>query len=138
VSVIDRVEGRALVFLPMPYRRSRSATVLVTSRRNGTWQGLERTTAMEYSRLGNTGLKVSRIALGCMSYGDPTTPNAHAWALTEDKAQPFFQQAVELGVTFWDTATSINSVPPRRSSVARSPLPPRGDRPRDEGVGKDA
>ena len=59
---------------------------------------------MEYSRLGNTGLKVSRIALGCMSYGDPTTPNAHAWALTEDKAQPFFQQAVELGVTFWDTA----------------------------------
>jgi len=59
---------------------------------------------MEYSRLGNTGLKVSRIALGCMSYGDPTTPNAHPWALTEDKAQPFFRQAVELGVTFWDTA----------------------------------
>jgi len=49
-------------------------------------------------------LKVSRLALGCMSYGDPTTPNAHPWALTEDKAQPFFQQAVELGVTFWDTA----------------------------------
>ena len=59
---------------------------------------------MEYSRLGDTGLKVSRIALGCMSYGDPTTPNAHPWALTEDKAQPFFRQAVELGVTFWDTA----------------------------------
>ena len=59
---------------------------------------------MEYSRLGNTGLKVSRIALGCMSYGDSTTPNAHPWALTEDKAQPFFRQAVELGVTFWDTA----------------------------------
>ena len=59
---------------------------------------------MEYNRLGETGLKVSRIALGCMSYGDPTTPNAHAWALTEEKAQPFFQQAVELGVTFWDTA----------------------------------
>ena len=59
---------------------------------------------MEYSRLGDTGLKVSRIALGCMSYGDSTTPNAHPWALTEDKAQPFFRQAVELGVTFWDTA----------------------------------
>jgi aryl-alcohol dehydrogenase-like predicted oxidoreductase len=59
---------------------------------------------MEYTRLGNTGLKVSRLALGCMSYGDPTTPNAHPWALTEDKAHPFFQQAVELGVTFWDTA----------------------------------
>ena len=39
-----------------------------------------------------------------MSYGDPTTPNAHPWALNEDIAQPFFKQAVELGVTFWDTA----------------------------------
>jgi aryl-alcohol dehydrogenase-like predicted oxidoreductase len=55
---------------------------------------------MEYTRLGTSGLKVSRLALGCMSYGDPTTPNAHLWALTEDLAQPFFQQAVELGVTF--------------------------------------
>src|SRR4029079_139851 len=59
---------------------------------------------VEYVRLGNTGLKVSRLALGCMSYGDPTAPNAHPWALTEDDARPFFQQAVELGVTFWDTA----------------------------------
>ena len=59
---------------------------------------------MECMRLGNTGLKVSRLALGCMSYGDPTTPNAHPWSLVEDEAQPFFQQAVELGVTFWDTA----------------------------------
>ncbi len=38
---------------------------------------------MEYTRLGNTGLTVSRLALGCMSYGDPTTPDAHPWALTE-------------------------------------------------------
>jgi aryl-alcohol dehydrogenase-like predicted oxidoreductase len=59
---------------------------------------------MEYTRLGSTGLKVSRLALGCMSYGDPTTPDAHPRALTEDKAQPFFRQAVDLGVTFWDTA----------------------------------
>ncbi len=59
---------------------------------------------MEYTRLGRTGLKVSRLALGCMSYGDPHTPNAHPWALTEDAAAPFFRQAVELGVTFWDTA----------------------------------
>src|SRR6476660_6743199 len=59
---------------------------------------------MEYTRLGSTGLKVSRLALGCMSYGDPTTPDAHPWALTEDEAQPFFRQAVDLGVTFWDTA----------------------------------
>ncbi|MFG1680777.1 aldo/keto reductase [Nonomuraea sp. NPDC049269] len=59
---------------------------------------------MEYVRLGTTGLRVSRLALGCMSYGDPTIPRAHPWALTEDKAAPFFRQAVELGITFWDTA----------------------------------
>ncbi|MFJ6197348.1 aldo/keto reductase [Micromonospora sp. NPDC092111] len=59
---------------------------------------------MEHTRLGTTGLSVSRLALGCMSYGDPTTPDAHPWALTEDAAQPYFRQAVELGVTFWDTA----------------------------------
>lgn len=59
---------------------------------------------MEYTRLGNTGLKISRLALGCMSYGDPTAPNAHPWALAEDAAAPFFRQAVELGITFWDTA----------------------------------
>jgi 1-deoxyxylulose-5-phosphate synthase len=59
---------------------------------------------MKYVRLGTTGLKVSRLALGCMSYGDPTTPGAHEWSLREDEAQPFFRQAIDLGITFWDTA----------------------------------
>jgi aryl-alcohol dehydrogenase-like predicted oxidoreductase len=59
---------------------------------------------MESVRLGKTGLRVSRIALGCMSYGDPSTPGAHTWALADDDAQPFFRQAIEAGVTFWDTA----------------------------------
>src|SRR5829696_726667 len=59
---------------------------------------------MDHVRLGRTGLKVSRLALGCMSYGDTTTANAHTWALDDDDAQPFFRQAVELGITFWDTA----------------------------------
>jgi 1-deoxyxylulose-5-phosphate synthase len=59
---------------------------------------------MEYTRLGATGLKISRLALGCMSYGDPTTERAHQWALIDEKAQPFFQQAIEFGITFWDTA----------------------------------
>ena len=58
---------------------------------------------MEYTRLGNSGLKVSRIALGCMSFGDPDRGFSE-WSLREDEAQPFFQQAVELGITFWDTA----------------------------------
>ena len=48
---------------------------------------------MEYTRLGNTGLKVSRLALGCMSYGDATAARAHRWALDEDASQPFFRQA---------------------------------------------
>ena len=56
---------------------------------------------MEYRRLGRSGLKVSRIGMGCMSFGNP---GFHAWTLGEEAAQPFFRQAVELGVTFWDTA----------------------------------
>jgi 1-deoxyxylulose-5-phosphate synthase len=58
---------------------------------------------MEYTRLGNSGLKVSRIALGCMSFGD-TARGFNEWSLDEDEAGPFFAQAVELGITFWDTA----------------------------------
>ena len=59
---------------------------------------------MEHTRLGDTGLRISRLALGCMSYGDPATEGAHRWALADDDAQPFFRQAIELGITFWDTA----------------------------------
>jgi aryl-alcohol dehydrogenase-like predicted oxidoreductase len=58
---------------------------------------------MEYTRLGSTGLRVSRIALGCMSYGDASR-GGHPWALGEEDAAPFFRQALELGITFWDTA----------------------------------
>lgn len=58
---------------------------------------------MEYTRLGRTGLRVSRIGLGCMSYG-VAAEGMHQWTLDEDAAAPFFRQAVELGVTFWDTA----------------------------------
>src|SRR3954453_14299414 len=57
---------------------------------------------MEYTRLGSSGLKVSRIALGCMSFGGP--PHHAGWMLDADAAEPVFRQAVELGVTFWDTA----------------------------------
>jgi len=58
---------------------------------------------MEYARLGRSGLKVSRIALGCMSFGDAAR-GFSAWSLSEADSQPFFAQAVELGITFWDTA----------------------------------
>jgi len=58
---------------------------------------------MEYTRLGRSGLTVSRIGLGCMSYGDPHA-GLHNWTLDEEASAPFFRQAAELGVTLWDTA----------------------------------
>jgi len=58
---------------------------------------------MQYVRLGTSGLKVSRIALGCMSFGDPARGFGQ-WTLDEEAAAPLFRQAVELGITFWDTA----------------------------------
>jgi len=58
---------------------------------------------METTRLGTSGLKVSRIALGCMSFGDASRGH-NDWALDDQAAEPIFRQAVELGVTFWDTA----------------------------------
>lgn len=56
---------------------------------------------MDYVNLGRTGLKVSRICLGAMTYGDP---NWRSWVLPETAARPFIQRALELGVNFFDTA----------------------------------
>src|SRR3954463_8832815 len=58
---------------------------------------------MDYVRLGTTGLEVSPICLGCMTYGDPARGN-HAWSLPEDQARPFFAQALDAGINFFDTA----------------------------------
>jgi 1-deoxyxylulose-5-phosphate synthase len=58
---------------------------------------------MEYVRLGRTGLQVSRICLGCMSYGEPDR-GGHPWSLGEQDARPFFRRAIEAGITFFDTA----------------------------------
>ncbi len=56
---------------------------------------------MQYTTLGRTGLTVSRLALGCMSYGDPKW---RSWVLTDDVAQPFFRRAIEAGINFFDTS----------------------------------
>jgi aryl-alcohol dehydrogenase-like predicted oxidoreductase len=56
---------------------------------------------MQYTTLGRSGLTVSRIALGCMSYGNPKW---RAWVLDEAAAQPFFRFALENGINFFDTA----------------------------------
>ncbi|MFD0783235.1 aldo/keto reductase [Micromonospora azadirachtae] len=58
---------------------------------------------MQYVRLGSTGLEVSRICLGAMSYGDPERGN-HAWSLPEDQSRPFIRQALDAGINFFDTA----------------------------------
>ncbi|MEQ1755553.1 MAG: aldo/keto reductase [Micropepsaceae bacterium] len=56
---------------------------------------------MEYIRLGKTGLKVSRLCLGCMTYGSPTWRD---WIMDETSARPYFKQAIDLGINFFDTA----------------------------------
>jgi 1-deoxyxylulose-5-phosphate synthase len=58
---------------------------------------------LEYVKLGRTGLDVSRICLGCMSYGGSNRGN-HAWSLDEEASQPFIKRALESGINFFDTA----------------------------------
>jgi aryl-alcohol dehydrogenase-like predicted oxidoreductase len=58
---------------------------------------------MEYVRLGDTGLKVSRICLGCMSFGIAER-GGHAWALNEEQSRPIIKKALEAGINFFDTA----------------------------------
>lgn len=58
---------------------------------------------MEYTKLGSSGLTVSGIALGTMGFGDGTVP-FWSWALPWEDAKPFFTQALDLGINFWDTA----------------------------------
>jgi 1-deoxyxylulose-5-phosphate synthase len=57
---------------------------------------------MEYVRLGNTGMKVSRICLGCMSYGQ--AGKGWEWVLNEEQSRPYIQRALEMGINFFDTA----------------------------------
>ena len=58
---------------------------------------------MEYARLGTTGMKVSRICLGCMGFGD-AEQWTHKWVLNEENSRPVIQKALELGINFFDTA----------------------------------
>ena len=60
---------------------------------------------MEYTYLGRTGVKVSRLCLGCMSYGSPSW---RPWVLDEEGTAPFFRQAIEAGINFFDTADAYS------------------------------
>src|SRR5437762_11235359 len=61
--------------------------------------------AMNYINLGNSGLQVSRLCLGCMTYG---SKKWRPWVLEEDEARPFFRRAIEAGITFFDTADAYS------------------------------
>ena len=62
---------------------------------------------MEIVRLGHTGLQVSRLCLGCMTYGTPDR-GLHPWTLDEETSRPFLRRAIELGINFFDTANSYS------------------------------
>jgi aryl-alcohol dehydrogenase-like predicted oxidoreductase len=62
---------------------------------------------MQYVKLGRTGLDVSRICLGCMTYGVPER-GMHPWTLDEERSRPFIRRALELGINFFDTANSYS------------------------------
>ncbi len=58
---------------------------------------------MQYTTLGATGLNVSRLCFGCMSFGDPSRGN-HSWVLNEEQSKPFYRDAFEAGINFFDTS----------------------------------
>ena len=62
---------------------------------------------MHYTRLGPTGLTVSRICLGCMTYGEPGR-GAHPWTLDEAASRPLIRRAIEAGINFFDTANAYS------------------------------
>ena len=103
---------------------------------------------MEQVRLGATGMKVSRICLGMMSFGDPAV---RSWTLEEDAAEPIVRRAVEAGVTFFDTANAysrgaseeitgrlLRKLFPRRDDyvLATKVYLPMGDGPNDRGLSR--
>ncbi|WP_341705672.1 aldo/keto reductase, partial [Ferrovibrio sp.] len=103
---------------------------------------------MEQVRFGSTGMQVSRLCLGCMTYG---VPSWRDWVLEEDAARPFIRRALELGITFFDTADmyslgaseeilgrAIRDFVPRRDDVviATKVCNPMSDRPNDRGLSR--
>lgn len=63
---------------------------------------------MQYTKLGRTGLEVSRLCLGCMSYGSADR-GQHAWTLDEESSRPFIERALEAGINFFDTANAYSA-----------------------------
>ena len=66
---------------------------------------------MEYTQLGSSGIKVSRLCLGCMSFGDPAS-KMHAWTLDPDKSEEIIKHALDLGINF---STRQTLIPPAQA-----------------------
>ena len=104
---------------------------------------------MKYRKLGRTGLDVSPICLGCMSFGTPGW-SAHPWVLSRDEAQPFFERAAEAGINFFDTADfyslgvseeitgeAVRRLLPREEAVIATKLGlPMGEGPNRKGLSR--
>jgi aryl-alcohol dehydrogenase (NADP+) len=102
---------------------------------------------VQYVNLGKTGMKVSRICLGCMSYG---TPSERAWMLNEQASRPFIQRALEAGINFFDTADMYSTglseeilgrairdfVPRDEVVIATKVFFPMGEKPNQSGLSR--
>ena len=102
---------------------------------------------MDYVRLGSTGLKVSRLCLGCMTYGSKKWRD---WVLEEEDSRPFFRRALEPGINFFDTADmysdgvseeitgrALKDFAPRdRVVIATKVFNPMGDDPNQRGLSR--
>ena len=63
---------------------------------------------MEYTKLGNSGIEISRLCLGCMSFGDPAS-KMHAWTLDPDQSEAIIRHALDVGINFFDTANCYSA-----------------------------
>ena len=70
--------------------------------------GIRREKHMKYTQLGNSDLKVSRICMGCMGFGDATN-GQHSWTVDEEHSREIIKRGLELGVNFFDTAIGYQS-----------------------------
>lgn len=73
---------------------------------------------MEYTNLGNTGIRVSKLCVGCMSFGKPGT--LHDWTLDEAGTEAIVKHALDLGINFLTPPTAIPTAPARNISAGRS------------------
>ena len=63
---------------------------------------------MEYTKLGNSGIDISKLCIGCMSFGDPAS-KMHAWTLNPEESEAIVKKALDLGINFFDTANCYSA-----------------------------